>query len=151
MTWSPASPVYIASTLRGAPNCLPMLPWSQARTAPGEELVWFLAPTAALCTQQHSVIEKQIRGVQIKRLIGADNCHTWTEPRIWNDLLRNVRVVVSTHQVLYDAISHAFVRLSRLSLLIFDEGKLRAPISSWIFTVRTLIRSSTSLCRRSPR
>ena len=92
-----------------------MLPWSQARTAPGEELVWFLAPTAALCTQQYSVIEKQIWDVYIKRLVDADNCHTSTEPRIWNDLLRNVRVVVSTHQILCDAISHAFIRLYRLT------------------------------------
>ena len=64
----------------------------------------------------------------MKLLIGADNCHTWSEPRIWDDFLRNVRVVVSTHQVLYDAISHAFVRLSRLALLVFDEGMWRNPL-----------------------
>ena len=49
-------------------------------------------------------------------------CHTWTKLRIWNNLLRNVRVVISTHQILCDAISHAFVRLYRLTILIFDEG-----------------------------
>ena len=90
-------------------------------------------------------------GCSSKRSVPGMKCSGSRGARCWPTVQRNVRVVVSTHQVLYDAISHAFVRLSRLSLLIFDEGKLRAPISSWIFTVRTLIRSSTSLCRRSPR
>jgi ERCC4-related helicase len=37
-------------------------------------------------------------------------------------VLKNIRAVVSTHQVLYDALSHGFVRLEGLALLIFDEG-----------------------------
>ncbi len=59
----------------------------------------------------------------MKLMSGADNCDTWSEPRIWDEFLRNVRIVVSTPQVLYDAVSHAFVRFSRLALLIFDEGE----------------------------
>jgi hypothetical protein len=34
----------------------------------------------------------------------------------------NVQVVVSTHQILLDALSHGFVSLKDLALLVFDEG-----------------------------
>jgi len=38
--------------------------------------------------------------------------------------LNNVRIVVSTHQVLLEALTHGFVKLSKLALLIFDEGSI---------------------------
>ena len=31
---------------------------------------------------------------------------------------------MSTHQVLYDALAHGFVKMDDLALLIFDEGQL---------------------------
>ena len=46
----------------------------------------------------------------------------WSDQGIWDGVLKNVRVVVSTHQVLYDALAHGFVRLKGLALLVFDEG-----------------------------
>lgn len=46
---------------------------------------------------------------------------------MWDSVLHNVRVVLSTHQVLYDALAHAFVKMDDLALLIFDEGKLDVP------------------------
>lgn len=76
----------------------------------------------ALGEQQTRVLTSQIPAVQIKFLSGADGLDTWSDIRIWNDYLRNVRVVVSTYQVLLDAISHAFVPIDRLSLIVFDEG-----------------------------
>ncbi|KAI1136686.1 hypothetical protein F5Y05DRAFT_390571 [Hypoxylon sp. FL0543] len=87
-----------------------------------DKLIWFLAPTVALCEQHARVLRSQIPAVQIKFLSGADGVDTWTDVRTWDDYLRNVRVVVSTHQVLLDAISHAFVGLDRLSLVVFDEA-----------------------------
>ncbi|KAK6955944.1 hypothetical protein Daesc_003591 [Daldinia eschscholtzii] len=64
----------------------------------------------------------QIPAVQIKTLVGADGVETWSDVRIWDDYLRNVRIVVSTYQVLLDAVNHAFVRMDRLSLIVFDEA-----------------------------
>lgn len=55
-------------------------------------------------------------------LSGRDNVEHWTEQSVWDVILHNVRVVLSTHQVLYDALSHGFVKMDGLSLLIFDEG-----------------------------
>ncbi|RYP03678.1 hypothetical protein DL765_010424 [Monosporascus sp. GIB2] len=72
--------------------------------------------------KQFEVLKARIRNVQIKLLSGGDNYDAWGEPRIWEDFLRNVRIVVSTHQVLFDAVSHAFIRLDRLALIVFDEA-----------------------------
>ena len=37
-------------------------------------------------------------------------------------MLKNARIVLSTHQVLLDALSHGFVGMQRLALLVFDEA-----------------------------
>ncbi|KAI1117453.1 dicer-like protein 2 [Nemania sp. NC0429] len=87
-----------------------------------DKIIWFLTPTIALCEQQFRVIKSQIGAAQIKILSGADDVDTWSETRIWNDYLRDTRVVVSTFQVLLDAITHAFVRFSQLCLIVFDEA-----------------------------
>ncbi|KAJ5720216.1 uncharacterized protein N7483_008150 [Penicillium malachiteum] len=87
-----------------------------------EQLVWFLAPTVALCVQQHEVISSQIPAVKTRTLTGMDNVDRWTEQSVWDKVLEDVRVVVSTHAVLSDALNHGFVRISGLSLLVFDEA-----------------------------
>ncbi|KAJ5773733.1 hypothetical protein N7457_008629 [Penicillium paradoxum] len=86
------------------------------------KLIWFLAPTVALSLQQHAVINSQIPSVKTKVLTGLDNVDRWTDQGIWDKFLKDVRVVVSTYAVLADALTHGFVRMSRLALLIFDEA-----------------------------
>lgn len=46
----------------------------------------------------------------------------WTEQATWDAVLQDIQIVVSTHAVLADALTHGFVRIERLGLLIFDEG-----------------------------
>ncbi|KAJ5718630.1 hypothetical protein N7488_004276 [Penicillium malachiteum] len=87
-----------------------------------DKIVWFLAPTVALCMQQHEVISSQIPAVKARTLTGMDNVDRWTEQSVWDKVLEDVRVVVSTHAVLSDALNHGFVRISGLSLIIFDEA-----------------------------
>ncbi|CAG7966166.1 unnamed protein product [Penicillium olsonii] len=87
-----------------------------------EKLIWFLAPTVALCIQQHETIRSQISTVKTKILTGMDNVDRWTDQSIWDAVLKDVRVVVSTHAVLADALGHGFVQMSRLALLVFDEA-----------------------------
>jgi ERCC4-related helicase len=48
----------------------------------------------------------------------------WQDQRIWDAALKNIRIVISTHAILQDALEHSFVGMSRISLLIFDEGRL---------------------------
>lgn len=93
------------------------------------KIVWFLAPTVALCDQQFKVLKSQIPAVQIKFVSGNDKVDTWSEKGVWDDFLKNVGVVVSTYEILRDAISHAFVEMHTLSLLVFDEGKALAHIA----------------------
>jgi len=86
------------------------------------QLAWFLAPKVELAAQQHEYLRSQITSVQIISLTGADGCDRWTDPSLWNALLQDVKVVVSTPKILEDALTHGFVSLNRLSLLVFDEG-----------------------------
>ena len=41
---------------------------------------------------------------------------------IWDAVLKNIRVVVFTHAVLLDTLSHGFVQITQLAPMIFDEG-----------------------------
>jgi ERCC4-related helicase len=86
------------------------------------KLVWFLAPTVTLCEQQHEVFKSNLPGYGIQLLSGKDNVDRWTTQTEWDAVLLNVRIVLSTHQVLLDALTHAFVKMSKLALLVFDEG-----------------------------
>ncbi|KAK4678476.1 LOW QUALITY PROTEIN: Dicer-like protein 2 [Podospora pseudoanserina] len=88
------------------------------------KLIWFLAPTVQLAAQQFEVIEKQIPGVQSRFICGADNVQAWKyKTGVWQAVLTNVRIVVSTYQILFDAaVAHAFVPLESISLLVIDEA-----------------------------
>jgi ERCC4-related helicase len=90
---------------------------------PSPKLVWFLAPTLALCNQQFEVLSSELPATQVKFLNGNDNVDRWTEQSLWDAVLKNVGVVVSTYAILLDALTHAFVSMDRLSLIVFDEGK----------------------------
>ncbi|KAK1754599.1 dicer-like protein 2 [Echria macrotheca] len=87
-----------------------------------DKRVWFLAPTVPLAGQQHDVLRAQIAGIQSRLIRGSDNVEAWSDHATWNEILHNVRVVVSTFQILFDAVSHGFVRLDSLSLIVVDEA-----------------------------
>lgn len=73
--------------------------------------------------QQHRVISSNIPGVKSRTLTGLDKVELWTDQVIWDAVLQDVRIVVSTHAVLADALSHGFVNITQIALMIFDEGK----------------------------
>ncbi|KIK27403.1 hypothetical protein PISMIDRAFT_93262 [Pisolithus microcarpus 441] len=82
---------------------------------------WFLAPTVTLCEQQHDVISQAIGSVGLVH--GGLEPKQWTDPELWNTVIKNNRVVVSTPQVLLDALSHGYVSLgNQIGLLVFDEA-----------------------------
>jgi ERCC4-related helicase len=83
-----------------------------------------LAPTVSLCAQQFEYLQSQITAVQIKFLSGNDGVERWTEQHLWDAVLHNVKIVVSTYQILLDALTHGFVQMKRLALIVFDEGEL---------------------------
>jgi hypothetical protein len=72
--------------------------------------------------QQLCVLQSQISSVQTKSLTSLDNVDRWTEKSVWDTVLFNVNIVVSTYAILYDALCHDFVNMGSLSLIVFDEG-----------------------------
>jgi ERCC4-related helicase len=86
------------------------------------QLVWFIAPTVTLCEQQHEVFEKNLPNYSALTLSGNDGVDHWSTKHEWDTVLTNIRIVISTPRVLLDALSHAFVKMSTIGLLIFDEA-----------------------------
>ena len=87
-----------------------------------QQFVWFIAPTVVLAEQQYNVLSQQLPAFQSRIITGADKVDHWSSQEVWDSVLENIRIVVSTPQVLLDVLTHAFVRLDHVSLLVFDEG-----------------------------
>ena len=68
------------------------------------------------------MFQHQLPSYQSRTITGNDDYDKWTDQSTWDAMLENVRIVLSTHQVLLDALSHGFVGMQRLALLIFDEA-----------------------------
>jgi ERCC4-related helicase len=77
------------------------------------------------------VFEKYLAKYQSRLLTGNDGVDKWTDQATWDEALLNQRIVISTENVLLDALSHAFVKMSKITLLIFDEG-LSLPSISYV-------------------
>ncbi|KAI7240033.1 P-loop containing nucleoside triphosphate hydrolase protein [Hortaea werneckii] len=87
------------------------------------KIVWFVCPSVALSHQQYNFVREHLPSAyQVISLIGSDGVDKWTDQRLWDAVLTNVRVVVGTPAVLMDALTHGFVRIRRLALLVIDEA-----------------------------
>ncbi|KAH0026831.1 P-loop containing nucleoside triphosphate hydrolase protein, partial [Aureobasidium melanogenum] len=87
-----------------------------------DKLVWFLAPTVALCHQHNRSITTNLPAYQTRLLTSEDGVDRWTDQTVWDGVLKDMKVIVSTYGVLYDALCHGFVAMRRLSLCVFDEA-----------------------------
>ncbi|KAL7920435.1 hypothetical protein ACQKWADRAFT_322180 [Trichoderma austrokoningii] len=85
-----------------------------------KKLVWFLTPTVSLSAQQHAVLQLQMPSVRMRMLAGNSHLPTWGQ-EIWTPLLENARIVITTPQILLDALDHAFLTMQDLALIVFDE------------------------------
>ncbi|TCD70873.1 Dicer-like protein 2 [Steccherinum ochraceum] len=85
------------------------------------KISWFLAPTVALIEQQKDVIAAAIP-VPVGLISGASEPDQWKDAEMWKKLLSTHRIMVSTPQILLDALNHGYVHLSQIGLLIFDEA-----------------------------
>jgi hypothetical protein len=75
--------------------------------------------------QQHKSISSHLPAFRSRVLVGSDGVEHWSEQRIWDAILDNIQIVVSTYAVLNDALEHGFLKMLDLALLIFDEGMPR--------------------------
>ncbi|KZT09260.1 P-loop containing nucleoside triphosphate hydrolase protein [Laetiporus sulphureus 93-53] len=83
---------------------------------------WFLAPTVALVEQQYTVIDEAIP-VAVGMISGASEPNQWKDAVLWQTLLATHRIIVSTPQVLLDALLHGYIDLGRdIALMVFDEA-----------------------------
>lgn len=90
--------------------------------AKASQISWFVAPTVALCEQQKNVIQSALP-VAVGLISGAAQPDQWKNATMWAQVLRTHRIIVSTPQVLLDALRHAYVNLGKdIGLLIFDEA-----------------------------
>lgn len=92
------------------------------KTNSSRKRIWFLAPTATLCRQQYEVFEIHLPSIQMSLMTGDCQLHLWSDQRIWDTMLGDSRIVFSTPAILFDALSHSFVKITSLALIIFDEG-----------------------------
>ncbi|KAB8071218.1 hypothetical protein BDV29DRAFT_197577 [Aspergillus leporis] len=87
-----------------------------------DKLIWFLCPTVALCGQHMQTMTACFPPMWCRSFTSNDNVDHWGTKATWNVALSNVKIAISTYQVLYDVLVHGFVNMARLSLLIFDEA-----------------------------
>ena len=86
------------------------------------QLSWFFAPTVALCEQQKNVVADHIP-VSVGIISGANEPGQWKKAALWERVLQTHRIMISTPQVLLDALRHGYISLGRdISLLVFDEA-----------------------------
>ncbi|KAJ7104097.1 hypothetical protein B0H15DRAFT_8026 [Mycena belliarum] len=87
-----------------------------------KKISWFLAPTVALCQQQRAVISSAIP-VSVGLISGSIVPEQWKDAALWRSVLNTHRIMVTTPQVLLDALHHGFISLGTdIGLLIFDEA-----------------------------
>jgi len=61
--------------------------------------------------------------VSVGLISGADEPDQWKDARLWRTVLSTHRIMVSTPQILLDALRHGYIDLARdIGLLIFDEA-----------------------------
>ncbi|KAI0324399.1 P-loop containing nucleoside triphosphate hydrolase protein [Cubamyces sp. BRFM 1775] len=87
-----------------------------------QKVSWFIAPTVALVEQQFEVIKTAIP-VSVGLVSGASEPNQWKDASLWRRILATHRIMVTTPQVLLDALHHAYVDMgSDIGLLVFDEA-----------------------------
>lgn len=75
-----------------------------------------------LIDQQREVIAAHIP-VPVGSISGEKEPDQWRDTSLWARLLRDYRIIVSTPQVLLDALRHGYISLGRdIGLIVFDEA-----------------------------
>ncbi|KAK0444119.1 hypothetical protein EV421DRAFT_2081413 [Armillaria borealis] len=83
---------------------------------------WFLVPTVALSEQQCRVIRAALP-VSVGLISGSLEPNQWKDASLWRKVIETHRIVVSTPQVLLDALRHSYIQMGRdIGLMIFDEA-----------------------------
>jgi len=108
--------------------CTQCLPHASVRVVyaslnhPSTQVSWFLAPTVALARQQQAAVAAHLP-VSVGLISGANEPDQWRDRELWRRVLNTHRIVVSTHDVLLNALRHGYIHLGAdVGLLVFDEA-----------------------------
>ena len=105
------------------------------------KISFFLVQSVTLVFQQFSVLETNLDHkvhphhsqtpavilltsviiTQVIRLCGADNAERWSKQR-WMKLFVENKVIVCTAEILNQCLSHSYITMKQINLLIFDEA-----------------------------
>lgn len=97
---------------------------------------WFLVPTVALAQQQQTVIATHVP-VPVGLISGVNEPDQWKDPALWRRVLDSYRIIVSTPDVLLNALRHGYVHLGRdIGFLVFDEAHHAADRHSYNLVMR---------------
>ena len=75
-----------------------------------------------MAEQQHNYLSRHLPQTSTRLLTGADNIELWSTQEIWDNVLLNVNLVISTPQILLEGLIHGFIHLQQIALLVVDEA-----------------------------
>ena len=79
----------------------------------------FLVNTVCLAKQQAETLQ-EMTSFNTALLCGELNVDYWSTQQ-WSDMLDNNEILVSTAQVILDAVKHGFLQLKQVNVIVFDE------------------------------
>ncbi|KAK6526764.1 Dicer-like protein 1 [Arthrobotrys megalospora] len=79
----------------------------------------FLVNSVTLVFQQAAVLECNL-DAQVGKYCGDMGTDLWTKAQ-WDARLKSDRIIVATADILWNCLTHSFIRMSDICLLIFDE------------------------------
>lgn len=98
-----------------------LLRWTACQPSQAGKKIFFLVPKVPLVEQQKSFIAGQTAGLRIGGYIGAMGVDLWDRPK-WLKELQEHDVFVMTPAILLRLLTHAYISLKQISLLVVDEA-----------------------------
>lgn len=92
------------------------------RRAAGKErkVAFFLVASVTLVYQQYAVLTSNMDH-NIAQVCGAHGVDNWKKDK-WTALLSDNKIIVATADVLLQCLSHSYISMRQINLLIFDEA-----------------------------
>ncbi|KAG8988080.1 Dicer-like protein 1 [Tulasnella sp. 427] len=98
-----------------------LLRWVASHPDQAGKKIFFLVPKVPLVEQQKSFIASQTDGLRIGGYIGAMGVDLWDRPK-WLKELQAHDVFVMTPAILLRLLTHAYISMDQIALLVVDEA-----------------------------
>jgi endoribonuclease Dicer len=95
---------------------------------------FFLVTATTLVFQQYAVLECNLDH-KVEKLYGSVGTSLWEESA-WTKILKDTMVIVCTADILYHCLSHSYINMSQINLLVFDEAHHTKQDSSYARIIR---------------